>query len=68
MITIDEFWAVIPARAGSKSKNKNIKFLKLPLIAHSILAAKNKLIKKLFSLLIKKYISIAKKYNCDFII
>jgi CMP-N,N'-diacetyllegionaminic acid synthase len=70
MKTINEFWAVIPARAGSKSlKNKNIKkFLKLPLMAHSILAAKkNKLIKKIiFSSDSKKYISIAKKYKCDF--
>lgn len=70
MKIIDEFWAVIPARSGSKSlKNKNIKkFLKLPLIAHSILSAKkNKLIKKIiFSSDSKKYISIAKKYKCDF--
>ena len=66
MKIIDEFWAVIPARSGSKSlKNKNIKkFLKLPLIAHSILSAKkNKLIKKIiFSSDSKKYISIANRY------
>lgn len=72
MKIIDEFWAVIPARSGSKSlKNKNIKkFLKLPLIAHSILSAKkNKLIKKIiFSSDSKKYISIAKKFKCDFYI
>ena len=66
----DEFWAVIPARSGSKSlKNKNIKkFLKFPLIAHSIMSAKkNKFIKKIiFSSDSKKYISIAKKYKCDY--
>jgi hypothetical protein len=39
----NEFWAFIPARSGSKSiKNKNITFLgKKPLIAYSLLAAKN---------------------------
>ena len=66
----NEFWAVIPARSGSKSlKHKNIKlFLNLPLIAHSIISAKkNKYIKKIiFSSDSKKYISIARKYKCDF--
>ncbi len=40
----DEFWAVIPARSGSKSlKHKNIKFfLKRPLMVHSIISAKKK--------------------------
>ena len=39
MKIINEFWAFIPARSGSKSlKNKNIKlFMKKPLLAHSIL-------------------------------
>ena len=66
----DGFWAVIPARSGSKSlKHKNIKFfLKRPLMVHSIISAKkNKLIKKIiFSSDSKKYISIARKYKCDF--
>ena len=46
----NEFWALIPARKGSKSiKNKNLlKLNKIPLIGYSlILAKKNKLIKKI---------------------
>jgi CMP-N,N'-diacetyllegionaminic acid synthase len=66
----NEIWAVIPARSGSKGlKNKNIKiFLGKPLIAHSIISAKkNKLIDKvIFSSDSNKYISIAKKYKCDY--
>lgn len=66
----DEIWAVIPARSGSKGlKNKNIKlFQKKPLIAHSIYSAKkNNLIDKVvFSSDSKKYISLAKKFNCEF--
>jgi N-acylneuraminate cytidylyltransferase len=66
----NEIWAVIPARSGSKGLvNKNIKLFKgIPLIGHSINSAvKNKFINKvLFSSDSKKYISIAKKFNCDF--
>jgi len=66
----NEIWAVIPARSGSKSlKNKNIKnFLGKPLIAYSIIAAKkNYLINKvIFSSDSNRYISIAKKYKCDY--
>tara|TARA_Y100000389_G_C17405728_1_gene487917 strand:- start:80 stop:802 length:723 start_codon:yes stop_codon:yes gene_type:complete len=66
----NEIWAMIPARSGSKSlKNKNIKiFLGKPLIAHSIISAKkNNLIDKvIFSSDSDKYISIAKKYKCDY--
>ena len=66
----NEIWAMIPARSGSKSlKNKNIKiFLGKPLIAHSIISAKkNNLIDKvIFSSDSNKYISIAKKYKCDY--
>ena len=67
---LNEIWAIIPARSGSKGlKNKNIKLLKgVPLIGHSITAAvKNKYIKKvIFSSDSNKYISIAKKFKCDF--
>ena len=65
---LNEVWAFIPARSGSKSiKNKNI--LKLngkPLIAHSISHAKKlKSIQKIiFSSDSLKYIKIAKKYGC----
>ena len=65
----NEIWAVIPARSGSKGlKNKNIKiFKKKPLIGHSIFSAKqNDLIDKVvFSSDSKKYISLAKKFNCE---
>lgn len=62
------FWALIPARSGSKKiKNKNL--LKLngkPLIAHSIKTANS--IKKIdqvfFSSDSLKYLKIAKKYGC----
>ena len=64
----NQFWAFIPARAGSKKiKNKNLIKLKgKPLIAHSIIAAKkNKYIKNIiFSSDSKKYIDVAKKYGC----
>ena len=67
---LNEIWAIIPARSGSKGlKNKNIKLLKgVPLIGYSITAAvKNKYIKKvIFSSDSNKYISIAKKFKCDF--
>ena len=66
----NEIWAIVPARSGSKSlKDKNIKkILGKPLIAHSIInAKKNKLIDKvIFSSDSDKYISIAKKYKCDY--
>ena len=66
----NKIWAIIPARSGSKNlKNKNIKiFLGKPLIAHSIISAKkNNLIDKvIFSSDSNKYISIAKKYKCDY--
>ena len=65
----NEVWAVIPARSGSKGlKNKNIKkFLGKPLIAHSIITAKNSLIDKvIFSSDSNRYILIAKKYKCEY--
>tara|TARA_B100000989_G_scaffold294175_2_gene272777 strand:- start:3621 stop:4367 length:747 start_codon:yes stop_codon:yes gene_type:complete len=65
---LNEVWAFIPARSGSKSiKNKNIRKLDgKPLFAHSIYhAKKSKLIKKIiFSSDSLKYISIAKKFGC----
>ena len=65
---LNEVWAFIPARSGSKSiKNKNIINLNgKPLIAHSIEhAQKLKQVKKIiFSTDSQKYISIAKKYGC----
>ncbi len=70
MFFSNKIWAVIPARSGSKGlKNKNIKkIMNKPLIAHSIISAvKNKKISKvIFSSNSRKYISIAKKYNCDY--
>jgi CMP-N-acetylneuraminic acid synthetase len=67
-LIIDEIWALIPARSGSKSiKNKNITNLNgKPLIAYSINhAKKTKYIKRIiFSSDSKKYIEIAKKYGC----
>ena len=64
----NEFWAFIPARAGSKGlKNKNIKIINgKPLIYYSIkLALKTKGIKKVvFSSDSQKYINIAKNYGC----
>ena len=63
------FWAIIPARSGSKGiKNKNIKKLfGKPLLAHTIIAAKksncfNKVIVLTDS---KKYSKIAKKYGAE---
>ena len=70
MFFSDEIWAVIPARSGSKGlKNKNIKkLMSKPLVAYSIISAvKNKKISKvIFSSNSDNYISIAKKYNCDY--
>jgi CMP-N-acetylneuraminic acid synthetase len=64
---LDEIWAVIPARSGSKSiKNKNIKKLSgKPLLAYSVLIAKrSKLIKKIiFSSDSTKYFNVAKRYG-----
>ena len=66
---LDEFWAFIPARSGSKGlKNKNIiKLAGIPLLAHSIIAAKkiNKIKKIIISSDSKKYLNIAKKYGCN---
>ena len=65
----NEFWALIPARKGSKSiKNKNLlKLNKIPLIGYSLISAKkNKLIKKIiFSSDSKRYFNIAKKFGYD---
>ena len=67
-LIIDEIWALIPARSGSKSiKNKNITNLNgKPLMAYSINhAKKTKYIKRIiFSSDSEKYIEIAKKYGC----
>ncbi len=67
---LNEVWAVIPARSGSKGlKNKNIKkFKNKPLFSHSVKSAKNnkQINKVIFSSDSKKYISLAKKYNCEF--
>ena len=69
MKLLNEIWAVIPARAGSKGlKDKNIKFFQnKPLIAHSIISAKknNVISKVIFSSDSKRYISLAKKFNCE---
>ena len=69
MRLVNEFWALIPARKGSKSiKNKNIlKLNGIPLIGYSLIAAKkNKNIKKvIFSSDSKKYFKIAKKFGFD---
>lgn len=71
MKLLNEFWAFIPARSGSKSiKHKNIKKLNnLPLIAYSLKVAKKiKIIKKVvFSSDSKKYFKIAEKYGFDII-
>ena len=68
MQLVNEFWAFIPARAGSKElKNKNItKLAGYPLLAYSVKTAlKIKKIKKvILSSDSKKYISIAKKFGC----
>ena len=68
MKLINEFWAFIPARSGSKGiKNKNIvKLGKFPLLAYSIIAAlKVKKIKKVIvSTNSKKYINLSKKFGC----
>lgn len=68
MKLLNEFWAFIPARSGSKGiKNKNIvKLGNYPLIAYSIkVALKVKKIKKVIvSTDSKKYIRISKKYGC----
>lgn len=63
------FWAIIPARSGSKSiKNKNIiKINNHPIIAYTIAEAKKtkKIKKVLVSSDSKKYLRIAKKYGAD---
>lgn len=65
----NQIWAFIPARSGSKSiKNKNLlKLNGIHLIGHSILFAKKlkQISKVVFSSDSKKYLKIAKKYNCD---
>ena len=70
MIINNEIWAFIPARSGSKSiKDKNLVTLKnKPLLAHTLLAAKNcEIIDKIvFSSDSKKYFNIAKKF-ADFL-
>ena len=64
---LNEFWAVIPARSGSKSiKNKNIKKLNgEPLIFHSIKFALK--IKKIKTVILSsdstKYLKISKKFK-----
>ena len=69
MKLLNQTWAFIPARSGSKSiKNKNLlKLNGIHLIGHSILFAKKlkKISKVVFSSDSKKYLKIAKKYNCD---
>ena len=64
---VNECWAMIPARSGSKTiKNKNIKYLKnKPLIFYSLNFAKNiKLFKKIiFSSDSEQYLKIASKYG-----
>ena len=64
---VNECWAMIPARSGSKTiKNKNIKYLKnKPLIFYSLNFAKNiKLFKKIiFSSDSDQYLKIASKYG-----
>lgn len=66
---LDEFWALIPARKGSKSiRNKNIlKINNIPLIGYSLNSAnKNRFIKKvIFSSDSEKYFRIAKKFGFD---
>ena len=69
----NEIWALVPARAGSKSiRNKNIRMVKKkPLIAHTLIfCRKIKFFKKIvFTSDSKKYIYLAKKYNkkCNFL-
>ena len=64
---LDEFWAMIPARSGSKTiKNKNIcKVNGIPLVMHSLLfASKIKRIKKIiFSSDSTKYLKLANKFK-----
>lgn len=66
---LNEFWAFVPARSGSKGiKNKNIKKIAgIPLLAYSIKTALNckKIKKVIFSSDSNKYINIAKKYGCE---
>jgi N-acylneuraminate cytidylyltransferase len=66
----NEIWALIPARSGSKNlKNKNIKLLKgKPLIDYSLMTAKKSplISKVIFSSDSLKYISLAKKFNCNY--
>ena len=64
-----KIWAIIPARSGSKGiKNKNIKkFIKIPLLAHSInFAKKLKFIDKIFvSTDSKKYKKISMAFGAE---
>ena len=66
----NEFWALIPARKGSKSiKNKNLlKLNNIPLIGISLRSANknNKIKKVIFSSDSSKYFKIAKKFGWDF--
>ena len=65
----NKFWAIIPARSGSKSiKNKNLRKLgDLSLIEHAIKSAKSidKIDKIVFSSDSLKYIKLAKKSGVD---
>lgn len=64
---LNEVWAMIPARSGSKGiKNKNIRIIgSKPLLAYSIISSKkSKLISKIvFSSDSTKYFNLAKKYG-----
>ena len=64
---LNEVWAMIPARSGSKGiKNKNIRLIRgKPLVAYSINSSKrSKLITKIvFSSDSTKYFNLAKKYG-----
>lgn len=60
--------AIIPARKGSKAiKDKNVvKLKKIPLLAHSIIAAKKSGIKRvIITTDSERYIKIAKKYSAE---
>ena len=66
---LNEVWAVIPARSGSKGlKNKNIKkFKNKPLFSHSVRSAinSNQIDKVIFSSDSKKYISLLVRFLTD---
>ena len=67
---LDEIWAMIPARSGSKGvKNKNVKKLHgKPLLAYSIIAAKKSknISKIIFSSDSQNYYKVACKYGKSF--